>query len=165
MARPEYPAEALAADGVFRPNVTVAAVVERDGRFLLVEERAGDGRLVINQPAGHLEADESLLAAVVRETFEETGWRIEPTGLVAVYRWRHPVTGIVILRFTFAARAVSEVPGAVLDEPVERALWLTREELLARSAQLRSPMVLRSIDDSRAGRPLPLDLLVDVPSP
>ncbi len=163
MARPVYPAEALAADGVFRPNVTVAAVVERDGRFLLVEERSGDGRLVINQPAGHLEADESLVAAVVRETVEETGWRVEPTGLVAVYRWRHPVTDLVILRFTFAARALAELPDAKLDEPVERALWLSRAELLARSAELRSPMVLRSIDDHLAGRSMPLDLLVDVP--
>lgn len=154
MVRPEYPAEALAADGVFRPNVTVAVALDH----------GGDGRLVINQPAGHLEADESLVAAVARETFEETGWRIDPASLVAVYRWRHPVTDLVILRFTFAARAVAEVPGAVLDEPVERALWLTRDELLARSAQLRSPLVLRSIDDFLAGRSMPLELLVDVPS-
>jgi 8-oxo-dGTP pyrophosphatase MutT (NUDIX family) len=158
-----YPADALAADGVFRPNVTVAAVVHRDGRFLMVEERSGE-RLVINQPAGHLEQDESLVDAVVRETREETGWRIEPSGLVAVYRWRHPVTQLVILRFTFAARALDQIPGATLDEPVERAFWASRDELAARPDALRSPMVLRSIDDYLGGRLLPLSALVDVPS-
>jgi ADP-ribose pyrophosphatase YjhB (NUDIX family) len=143
---------------VFRPDITVATVAERDGRFLFVEERVR-GALVLNQPAGHLEPDESVLDAAVRETLEESAWEVELTGLVAIYQWVEPVEQRPLIRFTFAARPLRERAGAALDTGIERALWLTEAE--ARSARFapRSPFVLRSLDDYRARRPLPLDTL------
>ena len=118
------PAAVLAND-VWRPDVTVAVVVERDGRFLLVEERVR-GALVVNQPAGHLEPGESLQDAAVREALEETGWRVALTRLVAVYLWPSPDDGLSYLRFTFAADAIAPVDGAQLDTGIERVLWLER---------------------------------------
>lgn len=141
---------------VWRPDVTVATIVPRDGRFLVVEERIR-GELVVNQPAGHLEPDESLAHAARRETLEETGWTVELTDLVGVYQWTRPEDGWQILRVTFAARPVSHDPGRVLDSGIERALWLTRGEIAA--ARARSPLVLRNIDDWLGGRRLPLDAI------
>jgi len=148
----------------FKPHVTVAAVVEVDGRFLVVEETAG-GRRVLNQPAGHLERGESITDAVVRETLEEAAVDIEPTALIAVYRWAHPTRDRTFVRFTFAARVLRQHRGRALDDGIHRALWLTREELAARPARLRSPMVLRSIDDSRDGPGYPLSLLRELTGP
>lgn len=142
----------------FFPHVTVAAVVERDGRFLFVEEIAG-GEQVINQPAGHLDPDESLLDAVVRETLEETGWDVEPLHLVGIYLWKHPDNGKTFLRATVAARAVAERENWQLDDGILQALWLSRDELDQRGEQLRSPMVTRCVDDFLAGREYPLDAL------
>ena len=139
---------------VWRPDVTVATIVPRDGRFLMVEERIR-GELVVNQPAGHLEPEEPLAHAAVRETLEETGWTVELTDLVGVYQWTRPGDGWQVLRFAFAARPVSHDPLRVLDTGIERALWLTRAEIAA--ARTRSPLVLRNIDDWVAGRRLPLD--------
>jgi len=142
----------------WKPNVVVAAIVERDGRFLLVEEEA-DGEVVLNQPAGHLDEGESLIHAVVRETLEETAWHIEPTALLGVYRWPHPAKNITYLRFAFIARALREETGRTLDHGCLRALWLTPEEIRAERARLRSPQVERCLDDYLAGTCYPLDLL------
>ncbi len=145
----------------FRPDVTVAAVVERDGRFLLVEEIVR-GQRVLNQPAGHLDAGENLLDAVVRETREETGWLVRPTALVAVYQWTSPWDGRSILRFTFVAEALAEIAGAVLDAGIERAWWLDERELAAHPVPTRSPLVARSIADYRRGLRADLAVLTDL---
>ena len=156
MNRIQTTAGELEAD-VWRPHVTVATVVPREGRFLMVEESVR-GRIVLNQPAGHLDPDESLAAAAVRETFEETGWHVELDCLLGVQQWRAP-SGSAFVRFTFGARPVRHDPAQPLDEGILRALWMSRDELAAASARLRSPMVLASVDDWLGGRRLPLDAL------
>jgi len=146
----------------WRPNVTVAAVVERAGRFLLVEERQ-DGRVVLNQPAGHLEAGETLPQAVQREVREETGERFRPQALVGVYLYPKPQGGVTYLRFCFAGEVAAEPPAAVNEPCILGSVWLEREELLQRRADWRSPMVLRCIDDYLAGHRHPLELLWHAP--
>ncbi len=143
------------------PHITVAAVVERNGRFLLVEENSS-GRIVLNQPAGHLEQGESLVAAAVREVKEETGRDFMPEGIIGVYRWHSPLNHVTYVRVAFWGRVSEPVPGRKLDADILRTIWLTREELEARLEQLRSAMVLRCIDDFLAGRRFPLDLLVEL---
>lgn len=142
-----------------RPRVTVAALVENAGRFLFVEERDDYGRLVINQPAGHVEAGESLPAAVIREAFEETGWRVEPRFLVGAYLWGRADGSLSYLRIAIAAQAVRHEPEAPLDAGIERAVWLSREELAARRAEHRSELVLRCVDDYLAGEQYALTAL------
>lgn len=143
----------------------VAALVERDGKFLLVEEWA-DGALVLNQPAGHLDEGESLIEAVIRETLEETAWHIAPKALLGVYRWPYLEKSITYLRFAFVAQALNEEPGRALDTEIERALWLTPEEIRMARSRHRSPQVERCLDDYLAGQRYPLDLLKEVaPSP
>ena len=145
----------------WKPNVVVAAVVERDGKFLLVEEEA-DGRLVLNQPAGHLDEGESLMDAVVRETLEETAWHFLPQALLGVYRWPHPSKGITYLRFAFIGHVTHHEPERSLDHGITRALWLTPEEIRAERARHRSPLVERCLNDYLAGQRYPLDLLKDL---
>ncbi|MCK2089476.1 NUDIX hydrolase [Thauera aromatica] len=142
----------------WKPNVTVAAVIECDGRFLLVEEKTPEG-LRFNQPAGHLEEGESLLEAVVRETLEETAHRFIPEYLVGVYQWTRPQGDITYLRFAFGGRVDGEVPGRRLDEGIVRALWLTPDELRATAERHRSPLILQCVDDWVAGQRFPLSLL------
>jgi 8-oxo-dGTP pyrophosphatase MutT (NUDIX family) len=137
------------------PAVTVAAVTQIDGRFLVVEERIG-GRLVFNQPAGHVEPGETLLAAVTREAREETAWGFTPEHLLGVYRWRNPDTGIVSLRFAFSGCVHDHDPAQPLDRAIVRTHWLSRAELAAPPRALRSPLVLRCIDDFLAGTRHPL---------
>ncbi len=146
-----------------RPRITVAAVIEQDGRFLLVEEQSGE-RTVYNQPAGHLETGESLLEAAVRETREESAWRFQPTALVGVYHWLSPENGVTYLRFCFTGECLDHDPQQALDSGIIRTWWLTRDELLERSAQHRSPLVLRCIDDYRAGKRYPLTLYTNFPA-
>jgi 8-oxo-dGTP pyrophosphatase MutT (NUDIX family) len=146
--------EADAAERLFRPDVTVAVIVPRDGRLLLVEERVR-GRLVLNQPAGHLEAGESLAAAACRETREETGWDIELTALVGLYRWAAP-DGSEYVRVAFAGAPLRHHADQPLDAGIERALWLTPGELRAANARCRSPLVLAVVEDWLAGTRLPL---------
>jgi NADH pyrophosphatase NudC (nudix superfamily) len=145
-----------------RPDLTVAAVVERDGQFLFVEERVG-AALVFNQPAGHVERGEQLIDAVVRETLEETAWTFQPEALVGVYLWEHPEKQKTFLRFAFCGRVQSHDPQRKLDRGIERAVWMTREQLLVRSARLRSPMVMQCLDDYLAGRRYPLDVVRTTP--
>jgi 8-oxo-dGTP pyrophosphatase MutT (NUDIX family) len=142
----------------WQPDVTVATIVVSDGRLLMVEEHAG-GRLVLNQPAGHLEPDESLVEAALRETLEETGWDVRLTAFVGAYQWKAPETGRHYLRFAFAAEPVAHHPERALDEGITRALWLTPGELQAETARHRSPLVWRSASDFLAGRRQPLELL------
>lgn len=144
----------------FRPSVTVAAVVERDGRYLLVEEHTPEG-LRLNNPAGHLDANESLLQAVKRETLEEAACHFTPEALVAVYlaRLRHGAEDISYLRFAFCGTVGEPEPGRALDHGIVRTLWLTPDEVQASAARHRSPLVWRCIADHRAGRRHPLDLL------
>ncbi|HEX6396340.1 MAG TPA: NUDIX hydrolase [Steroidobacteraceae bacterium] len=137
------------------PEVTVAAVVVREGRFLLVEERI-QGRLVLNQPAGHLEDRETLVEAAVRETREETAWHFHPEALVGTYLWRNPSNGRSFLRFAFCGDVDDHQPRQPLDKGIVRALWLTPEELQAQPARLRSPLVMRCIEDFQQGRRQPL---------
>ncbi|RTE67704.1 NUDIX hydrolase [Amphritea opalescens] len=144
------------------PHATVATIIEQDGKFLCVEEQSvSQGQLVINQPAGHIEADESFVAAAVRETLEETAWHVTPTALIGIYVYTAPANGITYHRYCFAAQADSHDPTRPLDTGIERALWLSRAELDARQNQLRSPMVTRCIDDYLAGIRFPLSVIVE----
>ena len=138
-------------------RLTVATIIEEDGRFLLVEEYADGTELVYNQPAGHLDERETLAAAAIRETLEETAWEVQVTAVVGIYYWTHP-QGQTYIRTCFAGRALRHHPDQSLDHGIERALWLTREEIAALGPKLRSPMVLRCVDDYLAGRRYPLEL-------
>lgn len=140
------------------PHVTVATIVERDGRFLMVYEEA-DGKRVYNQPAGHLEPNETLQEAALRETLEETGWCVRLTGVVGTNLYLAPSNSITYFRTTFIAEAISHDTDRALDTGIIEAVWLTYEEILARRDQLRSPMTLKIIDDYRAGRRFPLDVV------
>ena len=147
---------------VWRPHVTVACVVAAGDRYLMVEEEV-NGRLAYNQPAGHLDEGEGLTAAAVRETLEETGWTVELQHLIGVHQWRSTEHGDAVVRFSFAARAISHDPDRPLDTDIRRALWLTRAEITALGERLRSPMVLLSIDAWLAGQRLPLETLTWLP--
>ncbi|WP_252275139.1 NUDIX hydrolase [Pseudomonas subflava] len=144
----------------FTPHVTVATIVEDQGRFLLVEELAG-GQAVFNQPAGHLEADESLIEAALRETLEETGWQVELTAVTGIYLYTAPSNGVTYQRVCFAARPLRHLPGAPLDDGIIGPRWLTREELAAQPKRWRSELVLRCIDDYLAGERHDLSLIRD----
>lgn len=139
------------------PHVTVATVVVRDGRLLLVEE-AINGRQVLNQPAGHLEPDESLAAAAVREILEETGWTVRLSAFIGTYQWTAP-DGTPFLRFAYAAEPVSHDPGRPLDDGILRAVWLTPAELKADPGRLRSPLVWQVVADYLAGQRHPLSIV------
>jgi len=141
---------------VWRPSTTVAAVVEQDGRFLLVEEQI-DGRRVLNQPAGHLDPNESLVAACRREVLEETAHRFQPTALVGIYRWHYAPADVTFLRYCFRGR-IEGVEERALDKEILALHWLTREELAARRGEHRSPLVQRCVDDYLAGRQFGLDV-------
>jgi 8-oxo-dGTP pyrophosphatase MutT (NUDIX family) len=143
------------------PHVTVAAIVERDGRFLLVEEYTVDG-LRLNQPAGHLEAGETLLDAVTRETLEETAHPFAPEALVGMYmtHFERPGSeGVTYLRFTYCGTSGEPDPACALDPDIVRTLWLSADELRACPERHRTPLVMRCVDDYLAGRRFPLDFV------
>ena len=144
----------------WKPSVTVAAVIEQDGRFLLVEEHTPDG-LRLNNPAGHLDPGESLLQAVVREVLEETACTFTPSHLVGIYlaRLQRGSEDITYLRFAFAGRVGPPDPGRALDDPIVRTLWLTPAEIEASRERHRSPLLWRCVQDHRAGRRYSLDAL------
>jgi 8-oxo-dGTP pyrophosphatase MutT (NUDIX family) len=146
------------------PSVTVAAVIEQAGKFLVVEE-VYDGRRVINQPAGHLDPGESLIGACAREVMEETAHHFEPTALVGIYRWYYAPRDITFLRFAFTGELHGVEAGRALDKEIIAAHWMSRDELVARSAELRTPLVLQCLDDYLAGRRYPLELLIDHAGP
>jgi 8-oxo-dGTP pyrophosphatase MutT (NUDIX family) len=139
-------------------DVTVAAIIERAGKFLMVEERAG-ANLVLNQPAGHLEQGESLLAAVTREALEETGHRFDPEHVVGVYLWHSQDAATTYLRVAFCGTVEPSADVAALDEGIVALHWFSRAQLVRRVRELRSPMVMRCIDDYLAGQRYPLDCL------
>ena len=143
---------------VWKPDVTVAAIAERDGQFLLVEERAS-GRVVINQPAGHLEDGETFLEAVVRETLEETAWVFAPRAVVGVYVWRPAHVNRTFLRVAFSGELAGHDAARPLDHGILRTRWLSRAELAEPRARLRSPIVLQCVDDYLAGARYPLSLI------
>jgi 8-oxo-dGTP pyrophosphatase MutT (NUDIX family) len=136
----------------WRPDLTVAAIVQReDGRFLVVEERIGPA-IVFNQPAGHVEDGESIPEAVIRETLEETAWQFVPQHFVGLYLWRNPFTNRSILRIAFCGHVQAHDPARRLDRGILAAHWMSRDALAARPERLRSPLVLQCIDDYLAGR-------------
>ena len=147
---------------VWKPRVTVAVVAERQRRFLMVEENV-QGVVRFNQPAGHLEDKESLLDAVIRECLEETAWHFQPEALLGIYRWRNNRNGDTYLRVAFCGRCRSVHKHRSLDADIVAAHWLRLDEIQSLSDQLRSPLVLRSIDDYVHGKRYPLELLVDFP--
>lgn len=142
----------------WKPSVTVAAVMQRAGRFCVVEEEV-DGRLVLNQPAGHWERGETLAAACAREALEETAHPFRPTHLLGVYRWHLAAKDVTFLRFTFLGEVADAEAGRSLDKEIRQVLWLTPEEIRAATPRHRSPLVMACIDDALDGRRYPLELL------
>ncbi len=145
---------------IWTPHLTVAAIIERENRFLLVEENS-DGRIVLNQPAGHVEENESLTQAAIRETLEETGRQFVPEAIVGVYRWRSPLNGITYLRVAFSGACSSRDRDISLDTDIITTHWLSYTELQERAAMHRSPLVMKCIDDYLAGQRLPLNLIAE----
>ena len=153
-------------DTRWKPSVTVAAIIERDGRYLLIEEHTPEG-LKLNNPAGHLDPGESPADGCARETLEETTHHFTPTALVGVYlsRFKRPATGedITYLRFAFCGELGEVMPGRTLDHGIVRTLWMTPDEIRASASRHRSPLLLRCMEDHLAGRRLPLDAVYTDP--
>lgn len=146
---------------IWKPHATVAAIIERDNKFLMVEELIHGERL-FNQPAGHLDPDESLIDAVIRETQEESAWQFIPEAVTGIYLWKHPDNGETFLRVAFCGSCTNHDAGQPLDEGIIEAVWKSREELSQDAHKLRSPMVINCIDDYLAGKRYPLDMLINV---
>jgi 8-oxo-dGTP pyrophosphatase MutT (NUDIX family) len=147
--------------GAGQPGSGLTATEPRLRRFLMVEEHS-DGRVVFNQPAGHLEAGETLAAAAVRETLEETAWHVELTGFVGLYQYTSPENGECYIRSCFSAKALKHDGQRELDQDIIQAHWLTLDEITQRQAQLRSPAVLRVLKDYLNGKCMPLTAVVDL---
>ncbi|WP_089374554.1 NUDIX hydrolase [Methylobacillus rhizosphaerae] len=143
---------------IWKPHTTVAAIIEQDGRFLMVEEETADG-IRLNQPAGHVEDGETLLEAVIRETREETAYRFTPHKLLGVYHWRHPSKDMTYVRFAFIGQADQHQAEQALDDGIIRALWLTADEIRACQPQHRSPQVLACVEHYLAGQHFPLNVI------
>ncbi len=144
---------------IWKPNVTVAAVIERDGEFLLVEEETSQG-VRFNQPAGHLEANESLLVAVAREALEESAYHFAPQHLLGIYCWHSSESDTTYLRFAFTGVITGHEADRRLDAGILQAVWMTPEEIHTSQARHRSPLVLRCVEDYLSGKRYPLELLV-----
>jgi len=143
------------------PHITVASVIEKNNKFLLIEEMI-DGRAVLNQPAGHWEQGESLVEAVTRETLEESAWHFTPESLIGIYSWQHPKKSKTYLRFAFCGEAHHFEENRPLDEGIIGTSWLTAEEIKALAVKHRSPQVQRCIDDYLSGQRFPLHCLAHV---
>ena len=146
---------------IWKPHTTVAAIIERDNKYLMVEEMI-HGERVFNQPAGHLDPDESLIDAVIRETQEESAWHFIPEAITGIYLWKHPGNGKSFLRVAFCGSCLNHNPTQTLDDGIIHAVWKSRDELIGQPDKLRSPMVINCIDDYLAGKRYPLDMLVHV---
>lgn len=142
------------------PHVTVATVVEKDGKYLLVEELC-HGRLVYNQPAGHLDADETLQQAAIRETQEETGWQVELLGLVGLALYTSPNNQVTYHRTTFYAKALQHDPEQPLDDGIQQAVWMSYEEMLAASDRMRSHLVIKAVEQYQNGHTYPIELIFE----
>ena len=145
---------------IWKPHATVAAIIERDNKFLLVEEMV-QGQAVFNQPAGHLDPDENLVDAVIRETREETAWDFTPEAITGIYLWKHPGNNESYLRVSFCGTCQDHDDSQPLDNGIIQAVWKTRDELI-QSNRIRCPMVLNCIDDYVAGKRYPMDMLINV---
>lgn len=144
------------------PHVTVATVIEHEGRYLLVEERdKTSGALVFNQPAGHLEPGESLSAAALRETVEETGWEVELLGILGIALYNAAANGVTYYRTTFVAKPLRQLENTALDPDIHAIHWLDYQAVLANSARMRSVMVISDIETYRCGTLYPLELIKD----
>ena len=146
---------------IWTPHVTVAAIIERDGKFLLIEEDS-EGEYVFNQPAGHWEPGETLVQACAREALEESACRFVPRDLVGVYSWRHASADITYLRFAYGGEIEGFDSGRTLDAGITRAVWMDIGEMQANASRLRSPLVLLCVQDYLAGRRHPLTLVTHV---
>ena len=142
------------------PHITVATIVERSGKFLMVQELS-NGRLVYNQPAGHLDPGETLQQAAVRETYEESGWHVKPTAVVGVSKYVAPHNGTVYYRTTFVAEALEHDSNAVLDDGIQQAVWMSIEDIRKAYEHLRSPLVLKNIEQYLAGERYPLSIIFE----
>jgi ADP-ribose pyrophosphatase YjhB (NUDIX family) len=146
---------------IWKPNVTVAAVIEKDGKYLLVEEQTSNG-ILFNQPAGHLEPEESIIQGSIRETLEETGYVFVPEAVLGVYRWHSPSDNITFLRFAFTGAVIDYDPDRALDAGILRVGWFSLDEIRAMSYAHRSPLVMECIEHHLAGRRYPLEILSDL---
>jgi ADP-ribose pyrophosphatase YjhB (NUDIX family) len=144
---------------IWTPHVTVATVIAKEDRFLLVHENTDVGQ-VYNQPAGHLDPDETLIQAAERETREETGWHVRIDRLLAVNLYNAP-NGLTYLRTSFSATPLTQIADATLDKEIIEAVWLTYDDIVQRKAQLRSPLVLSDIERFRSGKSFPLEILTN----
>lgn len=142
----------------WKPNTTVAAIIEFDGKFLLVEEDTVEG-IRLNQPAGHLEDGETLLQAVVREAKEETAYDFTPKSLLGIYHWRYDAKDITYLRFAFIGKLGAHYPEQALDDGILRTVWMNIDEIRASAHMHRSPQVLKCVEDYLAGQQYPLEVI------
>ena len=143
---------------IWKPNVTVAAVVEKDGHYLLVEEQTSSG-LLFNQPAGHLEPGESIIYGAIRETLEETGYTFVPRSVLGIYHWHSPAEDTTFIRFAFSGSVSDHDPGRNLDSGIVRADWFGIDEIRGMTYCHRSPLVMKCIEDHLAGKGCPLGIL------
>ena len=146
---------------IWKPNTTVAAIIERDSKFLLVEEQTERGNR-FNQPAGHLEDGETLIEAVIRETLEESAYDFMPEALLGIYHWKHPHNDTTYLRFAFIGKAGVHYPMHELDEGILRAVWMTVDEIHEKQNLMRSPQVLMCIEDYLAGKRFPIEVITNL---
>ncbi len=142
----------------WKPNTTVAAIIEQNGKFLLVEENTDRGNR-FNQPAGHLEDGETLFEAVIRETMEESAYEFVPEALLGVYHWKHPHNDTTYLRFAFIGKVGMNYPMQELDDGIVQAVWMSIDEIRDKAGLLRSPQVLTCIEDYLAGKRFPLEVV------
>nr|WP_294841098.1 NUDIX hydrolase [uncultured Methylotenera sp.] len=142
----------------WKPHATVAAIIEENGKFLLVEETTERGNR-FNQPAGHLEDNESLLEAVIRETLEETAYTFEPTSLLGIYHWKHEHNDTTYLRFAYIGRVSQHQPELGLDDGIIRTVWMTADEIRNNAMLMRSPQVITCIEDYLSGKHFPLSVI------
>ena len=146
---------------IWKPNTTVAAIIERDNKFLLVEEITERGNR-FNQPAGHLEDGETLVQAVIRETMEEAAYEFTPEFLLGVYQWKHTLNDTTYLRFAFIGKAGVHYPMQELDEGIVQAVWMDIDEIREKANLMRSPQVLTCIEDYLAGKRYPLEVITNL---